>query len=112
MNRSGLTLLETMVALVILGMVVVGFLELFATTARATNDLDLWSRAVAHAENGAELVKLDAGYAVNNPLETLPDGFERRVEVRQWVAGLQIATVTVQFPDGRTYELSRLLESR
>jgi len=112
MNRSGLTLLEVMVALVILGLVVVGFLELFAATARSTDDLGLWSRAVAYAENAVESVKLDANYALTNSRESLPDGFERRVEVRQWAAGLQVATVTVQFPDGRTYGLSRLVGSR
>ena len=35
--RRGFTLLETMVALVILGLVVLAYLELFGTTARATS---------------------------------------------------------------------------
>jgi len=112
MNRSGLTLLETMVALTILGLVVVGFLELFAATARSTDDLELWSSAVAYAENGVELVKLDANYAATHLTAALPGGFERRVEMRPWESGLQIATVTVRFPDGRTYAVNRLLESR
>lgn len=112
MNRSGLTLLETMVALTILGLAVVGFLELFAATARSTDDLDLWSSAVAYAENGVELLKLDVNYRATSPIESLPGGFQRSVEVRPWEPGLQIATVTVRFPDGRTYAVNRLLESQ
>ena len=111
MNRSGLTLLETMVALMILGLVVVGFLELFGTTARSTNDLELWSRAVAHAENAMELVKIDPNYAYNSPRASLPDGFERLLDVRPWVSGLAVATITIQFPDGGTFTMSRLLEN-
>lgn len=110
MNRSGLTLLEIMVALVILGLVVVGFLELFAATARSTHDLELWSRAVAHAENTIELVKLDPN-ATFNLSGTVAGGFERRVEVRAWGTGLQVATVVVRLPDGREFVLNRLLES-
>jgi prepilin-type N-terminal cleavage/methylation domain-containing protein len=109
-NRSGLTLLETMVALVILGVVVVGYLELFAATARSTEDLDLWSSAVAYAENAVESVKLDPSFAIANSRQSLPGGFERRVDLRPWGAGLQLASITVQLPDGRTFALSRLLE--
>lgn len=109
MNRSGLTLFETMVALVILGMVVVGFLELFAATTRATRDLELWSQAVAHAENAVEAVKIDHGYASGLELEDLPDGFERGIELRPWGTGLQLATVTVLLPDGRSLTVNRLL---
>ena len=42
MNRSGLTLLETLVALAILGMVGVAFLGLFTQTSRTANDLERW----------------------------------------------------------------------
>ena len=45
-----MTLLESIVALVILGLAAVGFLELFQRASVATRDTANWSRAVAVAE--------------------------------------------------------------
>jgi prepilin-type N-terminal cleavage/methylation domain-containing protein len=110
--RRGFTLLETMVALVILALVVLAYLELFGTTARATGAAAAWSRAVAYAEDGVERAKLDRGGTASPGVETLPGGFERRVEVAPWGDGLQVVTVAVALPAGGQYEVSRLVETR
>ena len=110
--RRGFTLLEAMVALVILGLVVMAYLELFGTTARATSGAEAWSRAVAYAEDGVERTKLDRGDTASPGVEALPGGFERRVEVAPWGDGLQMVTVAVGLPAGGHYEVSRLVETR
>ena len=101
-----------MVALVILALVVVAYLELFVTTARATAAAEAWSRAVAYAEDGVERAKLDGGGAAASGVEALPGGFERRVEAAPWGDGLQMITVAVDLPAGGQYEVSRLVETR
>ena len=110
--RQGLTLLETMVALVILGLVVLGYLELFGTTVRAAGGAETWSQAVAYAEDGMERVKLVPEEAVGRGADALPGGFERRVSAQPWQNGLQHVTVVVTLPGGGEFALSRLVELR
>jgi prepilin-type N-terminal cleavage/methylation domain-containing protein len=110
--RRGFTLLEAMVALVILGLVVLGYLELFGTTVRAAGGAESWSQAVAYAEDGMERVKLDPEDAVSRGGEVLPGGFERRVQSQPWRNGLQHVTVVVMLPGGGELALSRLVEMR
>ena len=108
MKRDGLTLLETMVALVILGLVVVGFLEVFQGSARLAASSETWSQAVGYAEDAMETVKM------GNELtrEALPGGFERRVETRPWRDGIRLVTVVVSLPGGGQVALNRLVEER
>jgi len=112
MNRRGLTLLETMIALVILSMVGVGFLGLFTQATRTANDLEAWSTAVSYAESGMELAAADPRGGTLRPLEQLPYGFERTTTVEPWTTGTRLLTVTVRFPDGRAFALRRLLADR
>lgn len=110
MNRAGLTLLETMIALVILGLVVTGFLAVFQGATRLAGDSARWSDAVAYAEDAVEAVKLDPrGAAASYPTE-LPRGFERSVSTRPWDAGLELVTVVVRLPGGARMTLHRLVE--
>lgn len=111
MSRRGFTLLETMIALVILGLVVVALLEVFGLAVRTSRRVDDWSTAVAYAESGMELAKLDLEGAVGRGFERLPDGFARQVTTRPWSADLRVATVTVAFPDGGRFVVERLVES-
>ncbi len=110
MKRDGLTLLETMVALVILGLVVVAYLEVFAATTRTVRNAETWSQAVAYAENAMEVVKIDPRNALAGGSEQLGGGFERQVETRHWSEGIQLVTVRVSLPDGGRFTLNRLIE--
>lgn len=112
MTRRGFTLLETMVALVILGLVVVGFLEIFGLAARTSRRTEEWLQAVTLAESGMESAKLDLEGAVGRGLEPLPEGYFRQVTTRPWSTGLRVATVTVAFPGGGRFVLERLVEER
>ena len=114
MNRRGLTLLEVMVALVILGLVVAGYLELFSGALRGAGGAHAWSQAVAYATDGMERAKLEPETCRLGSIDRLPDGFERRCEVRPGRAsGADIAFTTlrvvVTFPGGGQYVLERLV---
>ena len=113
MSARGLTLLETMVALVILGVVVASYLEVLGGALRVAHDARTWSRAVAYAEDGMEEVKLaPAGAAAALPApERLAGGFERRVETRKWADGLVHVTILVTLPGGSRYALEQLVRS-
>lgn len=110
MNRRGLTLLETMIALVILGMVGVSFLGLFTQATRTARDLEVWSTAVSYAESGMELAVVDAQTPLPSS-EQMPDGFTRTTTLQPWTGGTSLLTVTVGFPDGREFALRRLVRS-
>ncbi|MBE0590811.1 MAG: type II secretion system protein [Gemmatimonadales bacterium] len=110
MNRRGLTLLETMIALVILSTIGVAFLGLFTQTTRTANDLEAWSTAVSYAESGMELAVVAVGTALPSS-EQLPNGFTRTTTLQSWTGATSLLTVTVAFPDGRTFALRRLVAS-
>jgi type II secretory pathway pseudopilin PulG len=104
-----MTLLETLVALVVLGLAATGFLELFQRASAATADRAAWQRAVAVAETTMESV-LAGAPATGDTL----GGLRRRVEVRPRPDGLREVVVTVALPgagDARV-ELRRLAEAR
>ena len=111
MTTKGLTLLEIMVALVILGLVVVGYLELFGATVRTSHDTVMWTEAVTYAEQGMELAKLGPSAVALDAAESRADGFRRRIGVRPWSRGIQLVTVTVSMPDGAEFSLNRLVEA-
>jgi prepilin-type N-terminal cleavage/methylation domain-containing protein len=120
--RRGFTLLEAMVALVILGLVSLAYLELFGGTVRATESAAHWSQAVAYAEDGMESLKLTSETAWERSPEQLDGGFTRRVETRPWRddfgrddfgrGGLLVVSVVVTLPGGGEFAVSRLMEGR
>lgn len=109
MNRYGLTLLETMVALVILGLVVTASFQLFGSALRSTSSAQAWTTATAYAEEGMELAKLDLAAAVARGPEPLEGGYERQIRVRTLSAEVAEVTVSLTFPDGGLFEVSRLM---
>ena len=97
-GSRGLTLLEVLVALLILSLVVAGYLQLFHGSHLLLSRSRLWSQAIAYAADGMEQAKLGE----TSPA-SLPGGFRRRV-----VMSGDIITVTVLLPDGVRFELRRL----
>lgn len=106
-----MTLLETMVALVILGIAVVGYLELFGATVRTSRSTTEWTQAVTYAEQEMELAKLNLASALSSGRDSLEGGFRRQVTARTWSGGLQLVTVTVSLPAGGAFTLNRLFEN-
>ena len=104
-----MTLLESIVALVILGLAAVGFLELFQRATVATRDTAAWSRAVAVAELSMEQSLLRTGASRDTV-----DGMGRRIEIRPWVGGLREIVVTVDVPPpvGANVVLHRLVAAK
>ena len=118
MNRRGMTLLEVMVAMVILALVVGTYLELFSGALRGAGTAHTWSQAVAYATDGMERSKLEPNLnALTAVLEPLPGGFERRFELRPWTSGGSATSgftelkVVVTLPGGGQYALARLVRT-
>jgi Tfp pilus assembly protein PilV len=99
-----------MVALVILGLVSLGYLELFGGAIRSSESADRWAQAVAYAEDGMEQVKLAPRGEWEPGYERLTGGFARRVERRTWHDNLQLVSVIIALPGGGEFSLSRLME--
>jgi prepilin-type N-terminal cleavage/methylation domain-containing protein len=109
LSRTGLTLLEVMVALVILSLVATGFLQTFAGALRVTANTRIWAQALVYGEQGQEAVKVEGiGRALRRET-SLGGGFARRIVVRPWGDGIARSTVTVTLPDGSRLELDRLV---
>ncbi|MBM4184964.1 MAG: type II secretion system protein [Gemmatimonadetes bacterium] len=108
-----MTLLETLVALVILGLTAVGFLSAFQATSRSIREAETWVQAVGYAEASMEQSKLASGSDARALREVLPQGFAREVGVRPWPSspGLEQVTVTVTLPGGGTFQLHRLVRA-
>lgn len=108
-SRAGLTLLEVMVALVILGVVATGFLEALAGALRGTADASTWAQALVYGEQGQELIKVEGLDRVSGAEVALGGGFTRRTTVQPWADGVARATVRVTLPNGARFELDRLV---
>jgi type II secretory pathway pseudopilin PulG len=106
------TLLESLVALVILGTAAVAFLGALHASSSATNDVEEWLGAVGYAEMSMELTKLGAGSTLPD-LDVQPAGLARDVTVRPWAGGHGVdqVTVTVALPDGGEFVLHRLVRA-
>ena len=100
-----MTLVEALAALVILGTSVVGFLEVFHTTARVTRDAGEWSQITAYAESVMEQTKLTGGEAA---VVDAPKGASSQVESHPWAPGVSEVVVVVTSATGRRLELHRL----
>jgi prepilin-type N-terminal cleavage/methylation domain-containing protein len=102
--RRGLTLLEVLVALVVLTLVGVSYMQLFTESHHVVNASTQWSAAVTYAQDAMEHARLPGAHAE----VSLPSGFRRYVSRRPWRAGYTLVTVTVTLPNGARYDLNRL----
>lgn len=108
-----MTLLEAIVALVILVLVGVGCLELSAGSSRAAADAARWTRAVAHAESAMEAAALEASVergpgARRGALETVAGARVRSVARGP---GVRELAVTVPVDGGGAYTVRRLVRA-
>jgi prepilin-type N-terminal cleavage/methylation domain-containing protein len=109
LGERGLTLLEVLVALVVLGLVGLSYLELFHQSHQIVGASREWSRAVEYAEDAMEAIKL-GGVDGQPTAENLAGGFRREISSRPWLPGLLAVDVTVSLPGGGSFHLDRLLQ--
>jgi hypothetical protein len=105
------TLLEAAVALAILGLSAVGYLQIFQGTARGLSAAEEWSRAAAYAEATLEH-SIQARLADRDEPALEVAGQTAHVETRQWRGRVDVVVVTVSLHDGRTLTLHRLVRRR
>ena len=110
--QRGLTLLEVMVALVVLSLVALGYLQLFHGSHRLVGATREWSQAVEYAQDAMERVKLGGPNVLGMPAESFPDGFRREITSRPWQPGLTLVTVTVFLPGSGRFDLDWLAPDR
>lgn len=102
-----MTLLESMVALLIVGFSTTGLLSAIREGSHAAHDARQWVTAVEYAHSAMEATKL--GTAVMGS-RSLPGGYSEQVLTSSFegASNLQRVTVRVTLPDGRAYVLERV----
>lgn len=109
-----MTLLEALVALVILGTSVAGVLGVFQNGARSVQSADAWNRASVAAESALEeavRARLE-GTITTAPVADVEPGLETRLEVQPWRGNVDDIVVRVTLPDGRAMTVHRLVRRR
>ena len=109
-----MTLLEALVALVILGTSVAGVLGVFQNGARSVQSADAWNRASVAAESALEeavRARLE-GTTPTAPGASSEPGLETRLDVQPWRGNVDDIVVRVTLPDGRTMTVHRLVRRR
>lgn len=105
-----MTLLETIVAMVVLGLAAVGFLELFQRVSTISRHTVEWTHATQVAEERMERA------IVGEPLAAVDtvDGLRTVVAVRPWRAGIREVAVRVELPapGAAQVEIRRLVMTR
>jgi type II secretory pathway pseudopilin PulG len=107
-----MTLLEALVALVVLGLSAVGYLQVFQAGSRSIRDSEAWDRAVAVGESAMESELLVRSGGAAPPKPTLPDGFTTQVAASPWRGRLTDIVVTVQMPGGQVFTMHRLVRPK
>ncbi|MEO8164277.1 MAG: type II secretion system protein [Betaproteobacteria bacterium] len=107
-----MTLLETVIALVILSLAAIGVLELFEGSSRNASNAEAWVTAVGYAEEGIEAAKAGPGPASLIQSRVLRSGFVRQTRVVPAGEGLSDVVVSVSLPGGGTYVVHRLVAAR
>jgi type II secretory pathway pseudopilin PulG len=101
-----MTLLEALVALVILGASAAGFLGVFQNSARSVQSAESWNQSSALAASTLE----DAVRAAKEgTAPDIPSDARARVDLQPWSATVDDIVVSVTLPDGRTMTVHRLV---
>src|SRR5438552_19192039 len=93
-QERGLTLLEVLVALVVLSLVALSYLQLFQGSHRLVTASREWSHAVEYAEDAIERAKIGGPSPPGAPAESLPRGVRRGRVRRPGPPGVVPAPVT------------------
>lgn len=104
-----MTLLEALVALLILGLSAVGYLDVFQGGARAVVAADDWTQTVAVADAALEAATLGDALQAQEALRGIDTRWNPRVESRPFAPGLSEVVVTVTSPRGTSYVVHRLV---
>jgi type II secretory pathway pseudopilin PulG len=108
-----MTMLEALVALVILGASAAGFLGVFQNGARSMQSASEWNRATAVAEAALEesVRARIAGADADQRLQE-DSGIQTRIEAQPWSDRVDDVIVRVTLPDGRSMTVHRLVRRR
>lgn len=104
-----MTLLEALVALVILGASAAGFLGVFQNAARSVQSAAEWNHASATA---ASAIDESVRAALEQRAPELDQSGTVRIETRPWSATVDDVVVQVALPDGRLLTVHRLVRQR
>lgn len=104
-----MTLLEALVALLILGLSAVGYLDVFQGGANAVVAAEDWTRAVAVADAALEAATLGDALQAQDAMRGIDATWQPRVEARPFAEGLAEVVVTVTSPRGPAYTVHRLV---
>lgn len=114
-----MTLMEAVVALVILALVAVGCLELTQGASHLEYSAMQWNAAVSAAESRMAQVLSGAGGANETSLRvrtTVRADLDRRANTQvtrePWRAGVDLISVSVPVADGKRYVLRRLVPAQ
>ncbi len=99
-----MTLLESLVALVIVGLFAVGILEALQVSAASSRNAADWAIAVAYADETME----EARVFPDSRVTRAPVGFSSSVERLARENGLEEIVVAVRMPGGSRFFLHRL----
>ena len=98
-----MSLLESLVSLVILGIAAVSFLGTFQQSSRAVRDAEQWLQASEIAEAAAEARKTDSELPPNE------NGYVTTIAEQPIGAGLVDVAVVVTLPNGQRLVLHRVI---
>lgn len=104
-----MTLLESLIAMVIVSLAAVGLLELFHVSNRGAADTREWVMAIAYAEEGLEAAKGGRIAMSAASSHRQADGLSREIRVIPFRDGVDDVVVTVRFSRGGSYTLHRLV---
>ena len=107
-----MTLLESVIALVILSLSAIGVLGIFQQTNRAAADAQAWTVATSYAEQGMEAAKIGGPAVRDLNAISLTAGYTRRMQSQPSHSGLADVSVTVVMPGGATLVMHRLVQPR
>lgn len=108
-----MTMLEALVALVILGASAAGFMGVFQNGSRSMQSASEWNRATAVAEAALE-ESVREQIAGTDPVRSPEDvtGIQTRIVAQPWSDRVEDVIVRVTLPDGRSMTVHRLVRRR